>query len=619
MELPLVRIFTIVLQILAGLLAVRLIGITRKKVVWIFISGAIFLTVLERSLTYYQLVYDNNLRIFPIASEYIAFYIAVLTTLGIGGLHTLFGEINKSHNLVKKSERKYRTLLENLPQCIYMKDSNLFYASCNDNFAKAVGMAPAEVEGRTDFDLYEPERAREIQASDRNVIEAGEIEDCEVETERDGKRVFLHMIKTPVSEQEGGEKGVLGIYWDITEHKLAEIEHRALEAKMRQAQKLEGLGVLAGGIAHDFNNLLTGILGNTYLTLMELPDDSDLRSGIGEIEAAANRAADLTSQMLAYSGQGQYILKQINLADEISGFEDLMRASISKKAILELDLKDEQLAVMGDPFQLRQIVMNLATNASEAIGDANGIIKISAAKRGYKQPQLLKSIVNADALEAGDYACIDVSDTGCGFDEQEGFRLFEPFFSTKFTGRGLGLAAVLGIVRAQKGGIFVSSEPGHGSRFTIILPLADGLGAERSEEGGGEDIVPEMSGGGTVLVVDDERVVREVARRLIKFAGFEVITASNGPEGLEIFEMKKDEIDCVLLDMTMPMMSGREVFDKLVKIDSDARIIISSGYNESEVTPQFKNERFVGFVQKPYNYPKLYQAIWSAMTGREQL
>jgi two-component system, cell cycle sensor histidine kinase and response regulator CckA len=614
MTLLLVRIFTVLLELMAAILSLKLIRITRRRVVWIFISSAIMLTALERSLTYYKLLFDlEDIPQISLVVEYIAFYIAILMLFGIGGLHALFSEINRSHALVQKSEKKYRTLLENLPQCIYLKDPEQVYVACNENFAADVGLPTDSIAGKTDFDLFGADTAERKRAEDQRVIDAGELDERDIELEREGGKIYQHAVKTPLRDEENGRAGLLVIYWDVTAQRQAENRRREIEEKMRQPQKLEGLGVLAGGIAHDFNNLLTGILGNTYLMQHELPPDSDLRGSIRAIESAAGRAAELTAQMLAYSGQGQYALKRVELAAELAGFEDLIRASISKRALLEIDLGKDMPFIEIDPNQLQQIVINLTTNASEAIGDANGIIRIAAGVRHFEREVLRKSQVNIEDLQPGDYAFIKISDTGCGFDERDVGRLFEPFYTTKFTGRGLGLAAVLGIVRSRGGGIFVSSEPGHGSSFTIILPQAERRTDMVEEALIADALVPELRGSGTVLVVDDERVVREVARRLIEIAGFTVLTAASGPEAIELYKFKGSEIDAVLLDMTMPLMSGREVFKELRAIDSAARIILSSGYNEHEVLPRFLDEDFVDFVEKPYNFAKLYRVVMDAV------
>lgn len=614
MQLLLVRIFTVILQIIAGILALRLIGITKRRTVWIFISAAILLAAIERSLTYYRLLYGiDDLPEISIATEYLSFYIAIFMLFGIGGLHALFGELNRSHQMVVKSERKYRTLLENLPQCIYLKDSAQIYASCNENFAHDAGLSPENIEGKTDFDLFEPQAARKNRDDDQRVIDSGEIEETDIEIERDGELVYLHAIKTPLKDYDNGRSGLLVIYWDVTDQKKADDERRAIQEKMQQAQKLEGLGVLAGGIAHDFNNLLTAILGNAYLVLQDLPNESEIRNGITEIEAAANRAAELTAQMLAYSGQGQYSLRRVDLCEELEQFEDFIKASISKRVLLEIEKGAQNPVVEIDPYHLQQVVINLTTNASEAIGDANGVIRISTGVASYTRRQLRNSVVNIDELAAGEYGFLEVSDTGCGFDESESGKIFEPFYSTKFTGRGLGLAAVLGIVRSRRGGIFVSSRPGQGSSFRIVLPSLEDMGQQQELPAVDETALTDLHGSGTVLVVDDERVVREVARRLLEIAGFTVLTASNGPEAIEMYKLERDVVNCILLDMTMPLMSGQETFAELRKIDEHVRIIISSGYNELEVTQRFVDEHFVDFVQKPYNYAKLYRAIKTAV------
>lgn len=613
MTLVFIRIATVLLQIITGIMALQLIKLTRKKIVWVWIAGAIFLTALERSLTYYQVLQARNIGRYDIAAEHIAFYIALLMLMGVGGLNTLFRRMAESNRRVRESEEKYRTLLENLPQCIYLKDRDMRYASCNENFARDIGVSAADINGKTDFDIFDPQVAKRNHELDLQAFEVGELVETETSTELNGEKLFFRSVKTPVRDEKDQKTGLLVIYSDITHQKKAQIEHEQIQKKMLQTQKLESLGVLAGGIAHDFNNLLTGILGNAYLLLNDLKDNPELFESVEAIQSSANRAADLTSQMLAYSGQGHYMKSRLDLKAEMEKFEDLLKSSISKKAHLDIKIANSLPLLEADPAQLRQVLLNLVANASESLDDNSGVIKITAGVKSYGAGDIRNSIVNADELDPGQYLFVRVEDTGCGFDEKDVGRLFEPFFTTKFTGRGLGLSAVLGIVRASDGGILVNSEKGVGSCFEVLLPYLDAARVAIDE---GElettEVSPILHGSGTVLIVDDERVVREVAKRLVEIAGFKVLIATDGGEATKIYREKYGSIACVLLDMTMPVMNGRETLDKLNEINPDVKIIISSGYSESEIMPLFKEKRTVAFVQKPYNFKKLYDAIGAA-------
>jgi PAS domain S-box-containing protein len=399
---------------------------------------------------------------------------------------------------------------------------------------------------------------------------------------------------------------------DITERKEAEEKRLQMERQMQQTQKLESLGVLAGGIAHDFNNLLTVILGNASLALDELPPTSPARDNLEAIEQTSLRAAELCRQMLAYSGKGQFVVETIQLGELIEDMLSLLKASISKKAILNLHLKESLPALRGDPSQIRQIVMNLVINASEALGDHAGAITLSTGlmecPRGY-----LSEIYLGESLAEGVYVWLEVSDTGCGIDPETQRRIFEPFFTTKFTGRGLGLSAVLGIVRGHQGALKLYSEPGRGSTFKVLFP------AIRQEQPGGvqsgEMKPAEWQGTGTILLVDDEESVLAVGSRMLERIGFRVLAATNGREALEIYRSRRDEIALVLLDLTMPEMDGEETFRELRRMDPGIRVVMTSGYTATEITPRFAGKRLTGFLQKPYTLAALMDCLRGPLDG----
>jgi len=375
-----------------------------------------------------------------------------------------------------------------------------------------------------------------------------------------------------------------------------EQERRNLETQVQQAQKLESLGVLAGGIAHDFNNLLMAILGNADLALRDLSPVSPARENIVEIERASRRAADLCKQMLAYSGKGRFIVQAVNLNEIVEEMGHLLDVSISKKAVLKYHFADALPAVEVDVTQVRQIVMNLITNASEAIGDCSGVISVSTGAMECDLAYLGETYL-ADDLVEGVYVYIEVADTGCGMDAETLQNIFDPFFTTKFTGRGLGLAAVLGIVRGHRGALKVYSEPERGTTFKVLFPTVDQ--AVQSIAGKPAEM-DDWKGQGTVLLVDDEASVRVVGKQMLERAGFQVLLAVHGREAIEVYQQHQDEIVCVLLDLTMPTMDGEETFRELHRIRRDARVILCSGYSEQEVTHRFSGKGLAGFIQKPY-------------------
>lgn len=398
---------------------------------------------------------------------------------------------------------------------------------------------------------------------------------------------------------------IVGTVLDITARKRAEEERARLEAQMREVQKLESLGVLAGGIAHDFNNLLMAILGNADLALLSLSPASPARPNVEEIVRASQRAADLCRQMLAYSGKGRFVVGRYDLTEIVREMTQILKVSVSKKAALRYSFAADLPAVEVDATQMRQVIMNLITNASEALGDASGIISVSTGVMDCDRAYLAESHLD-DKLPEGRYVYLEVADTGCGMNEETRRRLFDPFFTTKFTGRGLGLAAVLGIVRGHQGAIKVHSEPGKGTTFTILLPAV----AWQPDD---QVLIATLAAAphrqGTILLIDDDPHVRRVAGEMLARLGLQVLTAAHSQEGLEIFQTKGKEIDCVLLDLTMPGMGGEEAFQEMRRLRPDVRVVLSSGYDEQDATQQFAGQGLAGFIQKPYTVAKLQEVL----------
>ena len=386
---------------------------------------------------------------------------------------------------------------------------------------------------------------------------------------------------------------VIGI--DITAAKRAQAEREQMQSKLLQTQKLESLGVLAGGIAHDFNNLLTGILGNAGLALLRLEASNPARELIHRVISASERAAELTRQMLAYAGKASFEIRPISLSEHILETTHHLTATISKKVAFDLRLADGLPAVEVDPAQIQQLAMNLIINAAESCGDDPGTVTISTrlVQVGAGQHE---QWFTGETLSPGLYICLEVQDTGSGMDEGTVARIFDPFFTTKFTGRGLGLSTVLGIVRAHRGSLQVKSTPGQGSTFKVLLPASQ----QALEDHPAEDQVSSLSGRGLILVVDDELFVLEVARRILEGYGYDVLIAENGRQGVEIFRQRSQDIDLVLLDKTMPDLDGEETFRAMKAIQPDLLAILTSGYQETEVTTHFLSSELAGFVQKPY-------------------
>jgi PAS domain S-box-containing protein len=411
-----------------------------------------------------------------------------------------------------------------------------------------------------------------------------------------------------VHADNGELEHVLVSFQDITDLKASDEDRRSLQAQIQHAQKLESLGVLAGGIAHDFNNLLMTILGNTDLALHDLSPVSPVRPHIQEIDGAARKAAELAKQMLAYSGRGHFVVAPLDLSEIVDEMAFLLESSISRKVNLKADMERNLPAIHADAAQIQQIIMNLITNASEAFEeDELGVISVSTGVQECSRDYLADSYLD-EKQAPGPYVFLEVKDSGCGMDEKTQASLFDPFFTTKFTGRGLGLAAVLGIVRGHNGAIMVDSEPGMGTTFRVLFPALD---TDAITPTAGHDLQKQddWTGTGTVLVVDDEKNVRMVAVQMIERLGFETLEASDGQEAVEVFRKHADDINCVLLDLTMPRMNGGEACLEILGIRDDVAIVLSSGYGRSELLERFDGYGLAGFIQKPYKLAKLRKIL----------
>lgn len=410
----------------------------------------------------------------------------------------------------------------------------------------------------------------------------------------------------PTRDRTGRVTGTVVVLHDCTSEESERKERERLNAKLVETQKLESLGVLAGGVAHDFNNLLTSMLGNVDLVRSELPPDSDHVEMLLEVDQAARRAAELCKQMLAYSGHGRFILDRVDLSEFIRQKESLLTVSMGKSVVLKFDLADELPAIEADVSQLDQVLLNLVTNAAESIGDQPGEITVKTgvvrADREY-----FAAITGSPNLAPGSYVNLVISDTGEGMDDDLLPNIFDPFYSTKFTGRGLGLSAVQGIVRGHGGAISVSSAPGEGAIFSVLFPTF--VVAATPEDDGPNVDAPEVPSGGVVLIVDDEEVVRSTAERIVSRMGFEVVTAHDGQLGAAAFREHVDRLKLVLLDLTMPRMNGEESFRQMRKVSSNVPVLLMSGYNQQTAIARFTDLGLAGFIQKPFSAKALTDRI----------
>jgi two-component system, cell cycle sensor histidine kinase and response regulator CckA len=504
----------------------------------------------------------------------------------------------------RRMESALRQVIDLVPHYIYARDAAGRYVLANEASARIYGLTPAEMLGRTVHELTkDPGSVEHFTATDRQVLETGQplrILEEKVSTPA-GVVQYLNTVKIPFQMPGMSAPAVLGVSVDITDLKHAEAARQELEKKFQETQKLESLGVMAGGIAHDFNNLLTGILGNAGLAKGELPPGHAGGAYLDHIEKASLRAADLCKQMLAYSGKGRFQVQRLDLNELIEDTVKLLRLSLSKKAGLRLELTRPLAAVKADSTQLRQVLMNLVINASEALADRAGTITLATgpvqADRAY-----LHATQFGDELEPGDYVFLEVTDDGCGMDRETLARIFDPFFTTKFTGRGLGLAAVLGIVRGHRGAIRVDSRPGAGTTFRILLPAVPG-GSEAMATPAAA--APQWRGRGRVLIVDDEDAVRQVTAAALRRLGFTPEQAVDGQEGVEKFRQDPAAYVLVILDLTMPRMDGVEAHRQMRALRPDLKAVLMSGFNRHDAVDRFTGQGLSGFVQKPFELETL--------------
>ena len=446
--------------------------------------------------------------------------------------------------------------------------------------------------------------------------------DCAAYPLWEGTRVIgLIITDNLISKKQisKNDRELLALYAKLLGHLCTRIRNEKkrlqLERQMQHAQKLESLGILAGGIAHDFNNILMSVIGYAELSLKEISPASPARNNIKEINKAACRAAELAKQMLAYSGKGKFLIEHINLNELIEEINHILEVSISKKAILKYNFADKLPGFEGDITQIRQVIMNLITNASEALNEKSGVISISTGVVEYKNKDIsdLKGCVSqrefGNNILNGPYVYIEVSDTGCGMDDNVKAKIFDPFFTTKFTGRGLGMAAMLGIVRGHNGIIELNSKPKKGTTFKIMFPANLEKMESLKKHNDNKSSENEWKGIGTILIADDEETICAIGKYMLEQVGFNVLTAFDGIEAVNTFREHADEIVCVILDLTMPHLSGEEVFKKINAIKPGIKVILSSGYDEQDAMKRFSSKEIAGFVQKPYAFDLLKEKL----------
>ena len=514
-------------------------------------------------------------------------------------------ETKRTVEALRESEEQLRLSAEAAQLGVWRRDLATGSLSGSPQLESIFGLAPGAYPKTVEelLALIHPEDRQRISDSAARAIEADRDLDIEFRLIRPNGEIRWMLSRGRPLYSGGKAVALAGITMDIT-------NRRRLEEKMQQAQKLESLGILAGGIAHDFNNLLVGILGNASLLKEETPPDSMLRDIVDNLMQASERAAHLTRQMLAYSGKGRFVIERLDLPLQVQQILALIDASISKSVKVAVNFGPNLPPIEGDAGQLQQLIMNLVINGAEAIGPGGGTVTISAMLREIG-PDYVRDNLAGDNIPPGSYLCLEVHDTGIGMDAATQARIFDPFFTTKFTGRGLGLAAVLGIVRGHRGALTVYSEPGKGTSFKVFFPAA------RTPQPAPVKPIPssEVRGEGTILVVDDEEMVQRTLKASLERYGYTVLSALGGQEAIDILRKRQEGVSLVLLDMTMPGMSGEETLRALLALRSNVPVIATSGYNEMEALRRF-GEGLSGFIQKPYTPRALAEKINGVLRQR---
>jgi PAS domain S-box-containing protein len=508
---------------------------------------------------------------------------------------------------LRESEERFRRVFEEGPLALALVGKDYHLLKVNRALCQMVGYSEAELLQMSFADVTHPD---DLQADEELAAQLFRRDIPFFQTRKryvrkNGEIIWVHLTASVIRDGEGEPLHGLAMIEDITEVKRTQEEAFA-------RTKLESLGVLAGGIAHDFNNLLSTIIVEAGLAATDLTVGSFPVESIETIRAVACRAAEIVRQLMAYAGQENASFKAVDLSILVGEMLQFLKVSISKHATLKVDLSNNLLAIRANAAQIQQVVMNLITNASEALGEKEGVITVTTTQVRLARKSLGKIAPN---LAAGDYVRLEVSDTGSGMTEEIQAKIFDPFFTTKFAGRGLGLAAVQGIIRAHRGAINLVSAPGQGTRFQVLLPCINepALGSPVIVESA--QATDTRSVTGAVLVVEDEDTLRLAVSKMLRRKGFSVIEASDGIAAVDLFRTRKGDIGVVLLDMTLPGLGGHEVFAELRAIRPDVKVVLTSAYGREMAAPSLKASQVRGFIRKPYQSGDLVQLLRDVLSA----
>jgi PAS domain S-box-containing protein len=510
----------------------------------------------------------------------------------------------EAQRVIQESEERFRRVFEEGPLGLGLVGKNYYFVKVNSALCQMVGYSEAELLQRSFIDITHPDDVRaDVELAAR--LFRSEIPSYQIRkryVKKNGEIIWINLTASLIRDKEGQPIHGLAMVEDITEVKRSQEEALA-------RQKLESVGVLASGIAHDFNNLLGGILASSELALSELAEDSAAEEELQMIKTASIRGAEIVRELMIYGGNESPVLEPVDISALVSEMLQLLKVSISKQTTLKIELGQGFPLIKASPAQIRQVVMNLVTNASEAIGERSGTIHITSAKLKVNPGSPAPS---GTTLPEGEYVRLEVSDTGSGMTPEVQARIFDPFFTTKHAGRGLGLAAVQGIIHGHGGTIHVESASGQGSHFEILLPCIGQSARETSDVAVTPSANQLGTVAGTVLVVEDEEMLRLAVSKMLRRLGFSVIEAGDGTTGVNLFRAHESKIDMVLLDMTLPGMAVREVLKELLKIRPSVKVILTTAFGEDRALSSIGEQRVWGYVRKPYQFRELTRLLLKA-------
>ena len=528
-----------------------------------------------------------------------------ISLVEIFGLRTA-AELERSlyENRIASSESNYRQIVETTKDGVCVTNLNGEINFVNDPMAEMLGVsrddaATLSLGTLLNFDLLDAEE----------LIVPGEETRELWFNNKTGNRYCVSLSKTVIHSTDGTPDELLFVFVDLTEVKTVESINEEMDRQMQQTQKVESLGVLAGGVAHDFNNLLTPILGYVDLVRPHVQGE-EAAEYLGKMQEAGERLAELCSQMLTYSGKGQFLKVPLDLNRQLSGFKDLARATVPRTTALDFNLAGTLPPVLADETQVNQVVLNLLINASEAMTDARGEVKITTGTEDLAADDA--GVRFCEQAVSGRYVFVEVEDNGIGISPENLQKMFEPFFTTKFEGRGLGMAVVYGILKAHQGAIRIVSELGKGTRIRAYFPIEEEANMSASESETMEQVQgTEAVNRGKVLVVDDEDYVRSILRGMLEKMGFEAVEAEDGDKGLAAFNAADGQIVACVIDLTMPGMAGMELLDHIRRLDDKVPVLLVSGYSRHEVRQQEAKSTNISFLQKPFTMDQFQKAMES--------